>query len=264
MAITELAEGTDAGHLGELIGFFGFPVAGLILLIVGLVRRSQSRRQPGIQSPMGPPPGHQPYGYPPPSGPVAGYPHFPGPPPYPPRYPAPRRSGSSGTALLVTGSILLAVSVLGFIGRLGEVSSESQRSARVGQCLSQSDFQNNDLTATPRDCANPDSLFEVAAKGDGSTNCPDGKLEDSKYAFLRKGTTTLCLMLNLQRDQCYTATGTADHPSFAAATCAAAGPRIKVVTRDEESSDVTRCPSGTRAFSYPSPARLYCLERLAN
>jgi hypothetical protein len=37
VAITELAEGTDAEHLGELIGFFGIPLAGLILLIVVLV-----------------------------------------------------------------------------------------------------------------------------------------------------------------------------------------------------------------------------------
>ncbi len=94
-------------------------------------------------------------------------------------------------------------------------------------------------------------MFEVAAKGDGSANCPDGKLEDSKYAFLRKGTTTLCLMLNFKQDQCYTATGTADNPSFAAATCAAAGPRIKVVKRDDESSDVTRCPAGTQRGLVP-------------
>jgi hypothetical protein len=146
VVVTELAEGTDAKHLGELIGFFGIPNAGLILIIVGLVRRSH----------------------------------------------------------------------------------------------------------------------EVAAKGDGSADCPDGKLDDSKYAFLRKGTTTLCLMLNLKQDHCYTATGTADNTSFAPAGCAGAGPRIKVVKRDDDSSDVARRPTGTRAFSYPHPTRLYCLERLAN
>jgi hypothetical protein len=268
VVVTELAEGTDAEHLGELIGFFGIPIAGLILVIVGLVRRSHSTRQPTFYSPVGPSPDPQPYGYRPPSSPVAGYPNFPGSPPYPPPYPvpypAPRRGGSSGTALIVTGSILLAFSVLGFIGRLAEVSSESQRSAHVGQCLSQTDFQHNDLTAVPRDCAEPDSIFEVAAKGDGSADCPDGKLDGSKYAFLRKGTTTLCLMLNLMQDQCYTATGTADNPSFAPATCAGAGPRVKVVKRDDDSSDVARCPTGSHAFSYPHPTRLYCLERLKN
>lgn len=263
MVITELAEGTDAEHLGELIGFFGIPAVGLILLVVGLRRRSQNRRQAPPQTPVfAPQPGPYPYGYPPPSGPAAGYPAQPGPPPYPPPYPVPPRPRSSGTALIVTGSILLALSVLGTIGRLGETSSQSARSAHVGQCLSQSDFQDSDLTAPPRDCASPDSIFEVAARGDGSANCPDGKIDGSAYAFLRKGTTTLCLILNLKQDQCYTATGTADNPSFAVATCAGAGPRIKVVKRDDESSDHELCPEGTRAVSYPKPARLYCLERL--
>jgi hypothetical protein len=229
VAITELAEGTDAEHLGELIGVFGIPLAGLVLLIVGLMRRSHNRPQRAFEGPVGPPLNPQPYGYPPPGGPVAGYPNFPGPPPYPP-----------------------------------EMSSESERSAHVGQCLSQSDFQNDDLTAAPRECADPASIFEVAARGDGSANCPDGKLDGSSYAFLRKGTTTLCLMLNLKQDQCYTATGTADNPSFAAATCAGAGRRIKVVKRDDDSSDVARCPAGSRAFSYPVPARLYCLQPLTN
>ncbi len=162
------------------------------------------------------------------------------------------------------GSLLLAFSVLGFIGRLGEVSSQSERSAHVGQCLSQSDFQNSDLTAAPRDCANPDSIFEVAAKGDAAGNCPDGTIDGSAYAFLRKGSTTLCLMLNFKQDQCYTATGTADNPSFATATCVAAGPRIKVVKRDDGTSDDALCPAGTKAVSYPKPARLYCLQRLEN
>jgi hypothetical protein len=265
VALTELAEGTDAEHLGELIGLFGIPIVGLTLLIAGLRRRSQSSRQRAFDSP---PPGPYPYGYPPPNGPVAGYPNQPGPPiyppPYPPAYPAPRPRGSSGTALIVVGSLLLAFSALGFIGRLGEVSRQSEHSAHVGQCLSQSDFQDSDVTAAPRDCANPDSIFEVAAKGDASGNCPDGKIERSEYAFLRKGTTTLCLMLNFKQGQCYTATGTAENPSFAAANCAAAGPRIKVVKRDDKSSDRALCPAGTKAVSYPTPARLYCLQRLEN
>jgi hypothetical protein len=266
VAITELAEGTDAEHLGELIGFFGIPIAGLILLIVGLLRRSQSKRQHAFDGPMVPPPGPYPYGYPPPGGQVAGYPNLAGPPPYPPPYaapyPTPQRRGSSGTALIVTGSILLAFSVLGFIGRLADTSSQSERSAHVGQCLSQSDFQHDDLTAAPHDCANPDSIFEVVAKGDASANCPDGKLDGSKYAVIRKGTTTLCLMLNLKQDQCYTATGTAENPSFAVTDCTGSGPRMKVVKRDDESSDHALCPAGTKAVSYPTPARLYCLERL--
>jgi hypothetical protein len=209
-----------------------------------------------------------PYGYPPPGGPVAGYPNLPAPPPYPPPYPAPypqpARRGSSGTALIVTGSILLAFGVLGFIGRLTDVASQSEKSARVGQCITQADFQSGNVTATPRDCAGFDAIFEVASKGDASANCPDGKLEGSAYSFLRKGSTTLCLMVNLKQSQCYTVSGTGDDLSFALADCAGSGIRMRVARRDDDSSDHSLCPPGTKAISYPNPARLYCLERLEN
>ena len=71
-------------------------------------------------------------------------------------------------------------------------------------------------------------------------------------------------MVNFKQGHCYTAAGTAENPSFAAADCNGSGPRIKVIKRDDESSDHTLCPAGTRAVSYPHPARLYCLERLEN
>jgi hypothetical protein len=283
VVVTELAARTVAVHVGELIAALGVPIAGVILLIIGLQRHSRSRRRPPFPNPMlppgyPPPPGPYPYGYPPPSGPVnAGYPNQPGPPPpgpyqpapypppyYPAGYPAARPRQSSGTGLIVTGSILLGLGLLGGLARVAEVASTSDHSVRVGQCIRQSDYRDNVINPAPQDCADPNSIFEIAGKGDGSANCPDGKLEDSKYAFMRDNNTTLCLMLNLKQGHCYTATGTPDNPSFAASTCDASGPRLKVVKRSDDSSNVTQCPSGTRAFSYPSPTRLYCLERLEN
>src|SRR5277367_7035237 len=55
VTVTELAEGSVAEHIGELTALFGIPVVVLILLIVGLRRRSQSRRLPPFANPMGPP-----------------------------------------------------------------------------------------------------------------------------------------------------------------------------------------------------------------
>jgi hypothetical protein len=279
VAVTELAEGSVAEHIGELTALFGIPIVGLILLILGLRRRSQSRRLPPFANPMGPPgyppPGPYPYGYPPPGIPVnPGYPNQPGPPApptyppyYPGGYPAARPRGSAGTALIVFGSTLLGLGVLGFIGRVADVASHvgsSTRSAKVGQCISQSDFRDNVLTPAPQDCAKQDSIFEVAAKGGASANCPDGKLDGSKYAFLRDGATTLCLMLNFRQGQCYTATGTAENPTFDATACDGSLPRFKVVKRVDGSADAALCPAGIKAISYPTPARLYCLERLEN
>jgi hypothetical protein len=77
-----------------------------------------------------PPSGPFPYGYPPPSGPVdAGYPYQPGPPAppahpqyYPTGYQAEPPRGSSGTTLIVVGSILLAVGLLGILGGAADVA----------------------------------------------------------------------------------------------------------------------------------------------
>jgi hypothetical protein len=271
VTVTELAEGTAAYNVGYLTAEFGIPILGLVLLIVGLRQRSRRRRQP----PGYPPPGPSPYGYPPPSGPIgSGYPYSPGPPAppgpppyYPPGYPAPRPPGSSGTALIVVGSILLGLGVLGILGGAANVVSQhrgSAQSADVGQCVGAFAMQHNDLSPKPQDCDKPSSTWEVAAKGDRSANCPDGKREDSDYAVLFDGTTTLCLLLNLKQDQCYTMAGGAKDPAFVANSCDSSMPGIKVVKRVDGSTDTTLCPTETKAVSYPSPARLYCLERLEN
>ena len=54
----------------------------------------------------------------------------------------------------------------------------------------------------------------------------------------------------------------ATKPTFAAAACDGSATPIKVVKRIDGSTDTALCPSGTKAASYPYPARLYCLERL--
>jgi hypothetical protein len=58
--------------------------------------------------------------------------------------------------------------------------------------------------------------------------------------------------------------GGAKDPAFVANSCDSSMPGIKVVKRVDGSTDTTLCPTETKAVSYPSPARLYCLERLEN
>src|ERR1700758_1442299 len=120
--------GVTAYYIGELTAMFGIPILGIILLIVGLRRRSRSR-QPPDGNPMGPPgyppPAPYPYGYPPP-----GFPQPPTyPPPYPAGYPAQPPRGSSGTVLIVVGSILLVFGVLAIASQVGNAASRAGRSA---------------------------------------------------------------------------------------------------------------------------------------
>lgn len=220
-----------------------------------------------------PPPG--PYGYPPPPPHNTGYAGQPppaGPPTYPPYYPTgypmPRPRTSSGAALIVVGSILLGVGVLGFVGNASHVFQRIERSessANIGQCIAESNMRENNTTPAPaQDCDKPDSIFEVAAKGDGHAACPDGKLQDSLYAYRFDGTTTLCLMLNFKQEHCYTASGTAENPQFDAADCDGSGTMVRVVKRVDGSSATALCPAGTKSIAYPTPPRLYCLERIEN
>jgi hypothetical protein len=262
VTVTELAEGSVAEHVGFLLGMIGIPLLGMILLIVGLQQRSRRRRL----SPFANPPTPYPYGYP--------YPYQPGPPQppthppyYPTGYPGPPRPGSSGTALIVVGSILLGFGVLGVLGGVVDAASRAGRSAgsaNVGQCISAFSTREPSRTPKPQDCDKPDSTLEVAGKGGSSAKCPDGKREGSDYSFLFDGTTTLCLMLNLKQGQCYSMSGGATDPTFVATACDGSNPRIKVVKRVDGSSDGALCLAGTKAISYLSPARLYCLQRFEN
>jgi hypothetical protein len=262
VTVADLAETSLAYHAGELIAVCGIPIVGLILLIAGLRQRSQSRRLPPSANPMGPP------GYPPPSPYPDGYPP-PQPPTYPPYYPAgypaPGPRGSSGTALVVVGSILLGLGVLGIMGQIANSASRvghSARSANVGQCVGAFAMRENNFTPAPQDCDKPDSTLEVAAKGGPSATCPDGKREGSDYSILFDGTTTLCLLLNLKQDQCYAVSGGTKDPTFVATSCDGSATGINVVKRIDGSTDAALCPAGTKPVSYQTPARLYCLERL--
>ncbi len=138
-----LAERDAAVQAGYLIGLFGIPLAGLVMLIIGLQQRSRGRMQPGPYRPGYPPP--------PPRMPGSGYPYQPGPwphqppmpgsypyqpgpgpqqpqGPYPPTpypgYPPPRPPGASpGTALIAIGTVLLVLGLLGILGRLASAAS---------------------------------------------------------------------------------------------------------------------------------------------
>jgi hypothetical protein len=185
-------------------------------------------------------------------------------------YPSPQpvpRPPRSGIALIVVGSLLLAGGLLGIIGGATDLAKQDRTTAQspaVGQCIGAYNFREHTADPKAQDCAKPDSIFEVVAKGDASSTCPDGKREDSDYAFLRDGSTTLCFVLNFVQDRCYTASGDAHNPLFAATDCDGPSPRFKVASRVDGSSDTELCPSGTKAIAYQVPARLYCLQPLKN
>jgi hypothetical protein len=255
--VTEVAEVSIAYYLGELMATAIFPIVGLIMLLVGIRQQTRARRPP----PGYPPPGLYPYGVPP--GPLT--------PPTPPQYypglsPVPRPSRGS-IALIVVGSLLLAGSLLGIMGGAKDLALQDRSgptSPDVGQCIAAYNFREHNKSPKAKDCSAPDSIFEVVTKGGPASKCPDGKTDDSDYAFLRDGSTTLCFVLNFIQGRCYTAAGD-DHGSlFAPTDCDGTAPRFKVASRVDGSSDTESCPAGTKEIAYQNPARLYCLQPLKN
>lgn len=213
----------------------GVPATGLTLLIIGLGRRSRARRQ----APPLPPP-------------------YPG---YPPR-PAP---GKSGTALITVGAVLLTLSGLGILGNIARVASQHDRGGshtigqgfpsgsvavpKIGQCFSEFEVRMGSFKS-PSDCANP-----VAT-------CPDDKRDGSVYSRLANNAHTLCFIANLSQGQCYLRTDPTTTATWTPGDCD--NPRLatlKVFKRIDGRIDETQCPAGTKANSYPVPARVYCLAR---
>ncbi|AFS12554.1 MULTISPECIES: LppU/SCO3897 family protein [Mycobacterium] len=255
---------------GRLMFLLGLPATGLTLLIIGLARRSRARRQ----TPPLPPPYHPGYPYPPPP---PGYPGpYPTPPPYP-GYPPRPAAGKSGTALIAVGAVLLALSGLAILGKIARFASHDDRRGshtigqastsgsaavpKVGQCFSEFEVRMGSLKS-PSDCANPVATFELAADEGPTATCPDGKRDGSVYSRLTNNAHTLCFIANLIEGHCYLQTDPTTTATWTPADCD--NPRLatfKVFKRIDGSVDETHCPAGTKANSYPSPARVYCLAR---
>ncbi|MCW1820191.1 hypothetical protein A5731_14720 [Mycolicibacterium conceptionense] len=290
---TLAAAGSAAESAGRLIGMLLIPGLGLLLLILGLIRRSQSKptgppgyppSYPGYGQGY-PPQGYPPQGYPPPGYPQPGYaqPGYsqqPGYPPAPPQaYGAPPKK--SGTAMIVIGAVLLVLGVLGIAGRAASRTSESNSSSAsstssvpstssssgssksgdagdlaVGECLTGAQYAAAGSDLTPTDCSDPDAIYELVSKGGGAATCPDGKRADSDYNVLMDDSRTFCFIPVLEEGKCFDI----EDKLITAVECSDPDAVIKIVKRVDGSTDTAVCDSGSHAVAFPEPARVYCAE----
>jgi hypothetical protein len=261
MTVAILADAESAGALvGGILGSIALPVTGLILLIVGIRKRSTARKQGSI----GYPPGYPTPGYPPPPGYPPNYP-TPGQPGYaayppgggyqmpPPQPPPPK---SAGTGFIVTGIVLLAVGALSLVVTLAGAGKHSNRLA-IGDCFTNS-ILSDKPDWHPSSCSNSDAVLQYAANADSNGNCPDGKRDDSSYLSAERAGVRICFAPNLLQGQCYVS----EHGdrTARAVSCTTSG-AVKVVKRVDDSTDSSACPKHTRAVTYTEPRRVYCTER---
>lgn len=242
MTVAYLASpGSPAETAGHLLALFGIPATGLVGLVVGLRQRSRSRRQ----SPSYPPPYHAGYPYPP-LPPAPGYPGaYPAPPHpgYPPAFPPRPKPGKSGTALIITGAVLLALGGLGIVGNLARVLSQrgGESLLPVGDCITESDYTADHFDARQSGgCTDLAATYELAFKGGASHSCPDGKREHSIYERVSNHSTTLCFLINLQQDRCYLFISDGDAVSLKPGDCGSPNRvQVKVAQRIDGSADTT-------------------------
>jgi len=245
---------SPAEAVGRIIGFLVIPGIGLLLLILGLRQRGQSRRN-------APPPPPQP-GYPPyPGGPWQ-YPAQ-----YPPQYPGQHpgwppqpASPTRGTPLIAVGAVILALGLLGVVGALGAAALNVAKAGRlsVGECIGVDQYRARNLNAKAIDCSRDDALYELASKGDGTAKCPDGERDDSaSYALLINDAITYCFALNAREGACYHLE--VEDNIFEPVSCNSSESMVvQVDRRVDGSTDTSACGGDANAVTIPEPARVYC------
>lgn len=173
---------------------------------------------------------------------------------------APRRSQppGNGTVFIVVGAVVLVLAASVALSTLaGPRTTTKARSVDVGQCIAVHAYGQGRMNAEPVDCARADATMQLAFKGDGEATCPDGPRNSSLYPSLNNEFQTQCFILNLREGHCYAASG-----PFAPANCTDSAANVRVALRVDGTSEAVGCPSEARVMSYPEPARAYCFVAL--
>lgn len=159
-----------------------------------------------------------------------------------------------GTVFIVVGAVVLVLGALHVLSTLsGPFTASEVSSVDVGQCITAQAYAQGRMDAEPVDCRRSDATMELVSKGDGEAVCPDGSRNSSLYPALINEVRTHCFALNLHEGYCYAIAGT-----FAPADCIVSIANVRVALRVDGTSEVVGCPSEARVMSYPEPARTYC------
>lgn len=170
---------------------------------------------------------------------------------------APRQSQppGKGTVLIVIGAVVLVLGaghVFSYLAasRVSSVAGDVE----VGQCITAQAYEQGRMDSRPVDCARPDATMELASDGDAVANCPDGKRAGTRYPALTNDGRTQCFILNLREGHCYAVARTAT-----AADCTDPTANVKVARRVDGNGEAIGCAPDARVMSYPEPQRVYCL-----
>lgn len=165
--------------------------------------------------------------------------------------------------MIVVGAVLLALGVFSALARIGEGagSRPGTKQLQVGECITSAEYEERKLDLTAADCANPDSVHELASAVGPDSVCPDLKsATDSKYTVLRNSKHMLCFAPNLFVNHCY---GRGEYGQDVLMNCSDSRALMKVTKRLERfmHGGPPGCV-GQFVASFEQPPRTYCMAKL--
>lgn len=240
-----LAEGLWAYRLGQASAALIFPIAGALLLAVGLYRRRaynrwNSRDDDRLLRPE-------------PTRDDEPDPDFD--PDDEDLVPRPSQPPSRGTVFIVVGAVVLVLGAGHVLSYLAvSHTSTAAGNVDVGQCITAEAFEQRRLNAEAVDCRRSDATLQLVSKGDAAATCPDGLRESTKYPALTNDVRTQCFALNLREGYCYVVAHT-----VAPVNCTDPSANAKVARRVDGTTEAVGCAVEARAVAYREPPRAYCL-----
>jgi hypothetical protein len=162
--------------------------------------------------------------------------------------------------LLVIGGIIIGMTVLAAVGRVGRGVDEKRgfpdAALAVGECITDSAAAATDLK--PVNCDDSTAVLELASRSELNM-CPDGRPpSESDYLTLSDGSVAYCFVMNLKQNKCYAVD--AAKRSIKLVDCSA-DRALLVVKRVDGKAGESACGAGSKAIGYRTPPLTYCLRR---
>ncbi|WP_197380789.1 LppU/SCO3897 family protein [Mycolicibacterium mengxianglii] len=231
MLVEVVADGLGAYRLGQATAALTFPLAGAVLLAIGIRRRRAHDRwnrrdderllHPGSDDDQ-----------------------------VPPSLPPGR-----GTVFIILGVVALMLGaghVLSYLAahRTSSVANELD----VGQCITAEAYSQGRMNAEAADCSRTDATLQLVSQGDSTATCPDGNRQGGQYPMLTNDARTQCFILNLIEAHCY-AVARAAVP----VDCTDPTANVKVASRVEGTAEDAACGADAEVLAYGQPQRGFCL-----
>jgi hypothetical protein len=176
-----------------------------------------------------------------------------------PRAPAGIRRRAVAAGVLGVGSVIvaaLATAACDLQRSTGSDAAQQTTIYTIGDCVTLTVSGSGDPNISKADCG-VDPSYTVGAVVQADAACSSPNYE--RYLLTVNSTTigSLCLAENLTVGHCYQLDPTGR--TLKLVDCAVAGKGDEVAERLDNISDATQCPPNTTSYSYPTPARTYCL-----